>query len=386
MNNAFRILIISSRGPEETVFESQVLDIISAWRKYGNVSLLYRSRLPKQVQVDGVRVTRIARILPELSRMLLYGERLLNSHWRWKDDFDLVHCRGAVGAWQVLRSMDKKQRKDAKVLYDCRGIVVEEMEGTWKSSWKRILLPMKMSELRKIEEYVVNEVDVLTAVSDGLSTYLEHYYGRKADRIIRPVVNPAKFFFSNTIRTSIRQSLGINEEQILFIFVGGGNYWQSLNLLKNWWNNSRKNDFTLLILTHNPSDYDKCLSESTASPGRIIIKSVSHQEVSSYMCAADFGILFREAGVVNNVASPVKLSEYLCTGLKVLTNLPVYQRIQSDDIIITDVKNLDSDNDFSIRDNAKREFRARKNIERFSAENAVKEIYDFIENKFPCSS
>ena len=336
MNNGFKVLMISSRGPEETVFESQVLDIVRAWQKYGLVSLLYRSKLSKQVQLEGVSVIRIVRIVPELSRILLYGERVLNSNWKWKGGYDLIHCRGAVGAWQVLRSMDRKERYTTKILYDCRGIFVEEMEGIWGSSWKKVFLPIKSRELRIIEEYVVNNVDMLTAVSEGLSDYLEHHYGRRADVIIRPVVNPVKFFFSIKSRATIRQELDINDNERLFIFVGGGNYWQSLDLLRTWWSNLRQSNSTLLILTHNSCDYDDWVDRLSNSAGRIVIKSVSHQEVPSYMSAADFGILFRSPYLVNNVASPVKLSEYLCTGLMVLTNLTVYQRIQPDDIHVID--------------------------------------------------
>lgn len=385
MNDIFKILMISSRGPEETVFESQVLDIVKAWRKYGKVSLLYRSRLSKQVQVDAVTVSRIGRIVPELSRCLLHGERVLNKKWQWKDSFSLVHCRGAVGAWQVLHSMDKKQRSAVKVLYDCRGIIVEEMEGAWGSSWKKILLPVKMHELRKIEEYVVNEVDMLTTVSDGLSDYLERNYGRRADCIVRPVVNPDKFFFSTSSRVSIRNSLGSSPTDVLFIFVGGSDYWQSLDLLKKWWRCIRRSNFTLLILTHSPSDYDGWVSGESRSIGRIVVRSVPHKEVSSYMSAADFGILFRDEGLVNNVASPVKLSEYLCTGLQVITNLGVYQLIQPDDIQIINLIKLDPMKEFLTRDCAVRKSHALINLEKFSAEIAVNNIYKFVGGVTPRS-
>jgi hypothetical protein len=277
--------------------------------------------------------------------------------------------------------MNKKQRNTVKVLYDCRGITVEEMEGSWSSSWKKVFLPLKLHELRKIEKYVVNKVDMLTAVSDGLSNYLEHNYGRKADCIVRPVINTDKFFFSNSCRSAIRKLLGIDPKGILFIFVGGGDYWQNLDLLKKWWCNVRQSNFTMLILSHTPSYYDDWVKSSSSSVGRIIVRTVPHKEVSSYMSAADFGILFREKSLVNNLASPVKLIEYLCTGLQVLTNLHVYQLIQPYDIQITNLTNLEPINEFSIRDDAVREIRSHINLERFSADNTVKGIYDFLNSK-----
>lgn len=379
MNDDFKILMISSRGSEETVFESQVLDIVRAWQRYGNVSLLYRSRAAKPLLVDEVNISRISLVLPEICRFALHAERWLNKPWRWQAEPDLVHCRGAVGAWQVLHSMDRSQRKSVKVLYDCRGIVVEEMAGAWRDSCKKMLLPLKLRELRRIEEYVVNEVDYLTTVSEGLSDYLEFHYGRRADMIIRPVVNTQKFSFSLSDRIIVRKELGINDDDKLFVFVGGGDYWQSLDLLKNWWGTTQKPNYVLLILSHTPDFFDHWVTDG-AVPGRIIVRSVPHNYVSSYLSAADFGILFRDEGLVNNVASPVKLGEYLCSGLKVLTNLSVYQKIQPEDIDVIDLNSNGLICDYENRDASIREIRSHLNKELFSADYAVERLY-----KLSCS-
>lgn len=378
MSGEFKVLMVASSGPEESVFESQVLDIVRAWRNHGEVSLRYRSKSDSEIKVDGVDVGRIRDIAPALGRLPLYLERLVNDQWTWLGGYDLVHCRGIVAAWQVLRSMSKQQRARVKVLYDCRGITVEEIEGMWSTSWKRALLPLKMSEMRRMENFVVNEVDILTTVSEGLSDYLFDHYGRRPDLIIRPVVNPDKFYFSAVQRDAVRKQMGVCNTDRLFLFVGGGDYWQSLGLLKCWWDSICRPNFTLLILTHKPSDYDSWLKEVSNKSGRVIVKSVPHSEVSSYMCASDFGILFRDSNLVNNVASPVKLSEYLCTGLQVLTNLTVYKSIQPEDIHLVNLSSVQANAEYVIRDNNERENRAAVNMNRFSAETAVKKIYDYV--------
>jgi hypothetical protein len=375
MSDKYKVLMVSSAGPEETVFESQVLDMVRAWRKYGQVSLLYRSNSRIEVAVDGVEIRQVAGSLPQLSRAMLNVERTFSPQWKLSDGLDLIHCRGAMGAWQVLHGLSKKRRADVKILYDCRGIVVEEMEGTWADSWKRAFLPMKMREMRKVEEYVVNEVDMITAVSDGLSDYLEQHYGRRADQIMRPIVNTDKFAFSNAGRQTVRALLRLTDSDKLFIFVGGGAFWQSLHLLKTWWLAVRQSNTTLLILTHKPSDYGAWISEMTESSGQIIVKSVPHHEVCSYMSAADFGILFRDDGLINNVASPVKLGEYLSTGLQVLTNLTTYHDIQPLDVSVVDPSGIYGSDQFQIRNEFKREERANENRNSFSAVHAVEGLY-----------
>ena len=39
-----------------------------------------------------------------------------------------------------------------------------------------------------------------------------------------------------------------------------------------------------------------------------------------YLSAADAAIIWREQGITNKVASPVKFSEYVCCGLPIITN------------------------------------------------------------------
>ena len=48
------------------------------------------------------------------------------------------------------------------------------------------------------------------------------------------------------------------------------------------------------------------------------IVSCPHSEVMRYMSAADAGIIMRNDIVVNNVASPIKIGEYLGCGLPVI--------------------------------------------------------------------
>jgi Glycosyltransferase Family 4 len=378
MSGSLKILMVASSGPEDTVFESQVLDLARAWRNHGEVSLRYRSRLDRKIEVDGLDTRQIRKTAPALGIFPLYLERLVNDQWGGLERFDLIHCRGVVAAWQTLRSLSKQQRASIKILYDCRGVTVEEIAGMWSKSWKRFFLNLKMNVIRKMERSVVNEVDMLTTVSEGLSDYLFSHYGRKPDRLIRPVVNPDKFYFSEEQRNIVRKREGIKNCDKLFLFVGGADYWQSIDLLANWWRGLGNKNFTLLILTHRISDYEDCFKDMPGSSGRIVIKSVSHSEISTYMSAADFGVLLRNESVVNNVASPVKLSEYLCAGLPVLTNLAIYKNIQPNDIRCIDLTLIGADADFPIRGNSEREIRSMINIDRFSANTAVADIFSYL--------
>ena len=62
------------------------------------------------------------------------------------------------------------------------------------------------------------------------------------------------------------------------------------------------------------------LSKVNVDHPNVITKYVKYEEVSGYMSAADVALIFREKNIVNKVASPVKFSEYLCSGLPVISN------------------------------------------------------------------
>jgi len=47
---------------------------------------------------------------------------------------------------------------------------------------------------------------------------------------------------------------------------------------------------------------------------------VPYEEVTKYLNAVDFAVVWRDNNIVNKVASPVKFSEYVCTGLPVIAN------------------------------------------------------------------
>ena len=368
-----KILLVSSGGPENSVFESQVLGMARAWRKYGETGFLYRSNQKQDVSIEQVDVIRFNK-LPDVARLLLNIERLYNGWNKKVEQYDLIHCRGPISAWMVLKSLKKKQRNKVKVCYDCRGVVVEETAGYWGTGWKKFILPLKNYELRQMENLAVKNSDFITAVSEPLSKYLKTHYGRSADLIIRPVVDGKQFNFSETKRNEIRNALDMGINDRLFLFVGGTSYWQSLDLLKEWWHLNGTNN-VLMVLTHNPKQMaEQWQLTEKQGVGKMIVKSVPHKEVAAYMSAADFGILFRDNILVNRVASPVKLSEYLCAGLPVLTNIQQYQEIQPRDIIIINPKSILKTNEINVRDINKRLACSLENVEVFNSNYAAERI------------
>ena len=51
---------------------------------------------------------------------------------------------------------------------------------------------------------------------------------------------------------------------------------------------------------------------------RIVMKSVPHKEMKYYLRMTNIGIVIRDNNIVNHVAAPTKIAEYLTSGVSIL--------------------------------------------------------------------
>jgi hypothetical protein len=73
-----------------------------------------------------------------------------------------------------------------------------------------------------------------------------------------------------------------------------------------------------LAITTQPDGMRRVIRHAGLRPEDAMVVSVPHDEVASYLTAADVGLLLREKSPVNEVASPVKFGEYLASGTPVI--------------------------------------------------------------------
>jgi hypothetical protein len=72
-----------------------------------------------------------------------------------------------------------------------------------------------------------------------------------------------------------------------------------------------------LIITHEMERMKKLLAKAGLDETRVSIISLPQQQVSRYLKIFDLGLLVRHENLVNKVAQPVKLGEYLAAGVPV---------------------------------------------------------------------
>lgn len=365
------VLYISDEGPENSAFPSQVLGMLQAWTKVCNAKLLFRSRGNEEIQSANP-----SKRLPNIGRLLWQWEAKRN-HWAQQlESFDIIHCRGPIATYMAIKSM-RNNKKKKQILFDCRGIIVEELDLISRGFLKRLILPIRKIEYRAVEKYAARNADVVLAVSEKMSEYLEVQYGRRADIVNPCIVEKGRFIFSQDNRRVFRHSLGIPDNTVVFIYIGGAQKWQRLDMLGEWYRKSMPQNARLIIGTH---DVEQLQVESgiDLQDKRVIIrKAVNHLEIPSYLSAADFGVIFRDDSIVNRVASPIKLSEYLASGLKVITNQISYQMFDSDSVMIIS-PDQDRYTDYALSSIEERIQRSYRNSDCFSAEHVVNQLREQI--------
>ena len=217
----------------------------------------------------------------------------------------IFHSRGEMIAWQLSEILDRKYHNN--IIPDVRGAIVEEIAEF--TDFNKLLKSFKILNNKKVVKNL-NRFQKISVVSNSLKKYLITNYNIETEKIvITPSLAGSDFQFSDEQRDKIRQELKLSGDDILIVFSSGGTAgWQNNDPL-NW---LADKGFKVLNL-----------SKKEIRHSNIINKFVSYDEMPLYLNAADVAIIWRDKSIVNNVASPVKFSEYICCGLPVIANRSV---------------------------------------------------------------
>lgn len=203
---------------------------------------------------------------------------------------------------------------------------------------------------RRSEAYTERKADYVICQSDEMRKYMNRTYGVPMDRICvyRCGYDTTMFKVDATARESIRQKLNIGDD-LLFVYAGGLHGWQKIEstllLYKKYHEVNPNSKF--LVLTGNQQILQQKIEEGglTDMKDSIISFSVPFTEVPKYLNAADVAFLIRDNHIMNAVASPTKLAEYLSCGLYVISSEVAKYWVNADGLkYIIDSNNIDSPN------------------------------------------
>jgi hypothetical protein len=204
----------------------------------------------------------------------------------------------------------------SKTVFDARGAYHAELTEYNVISDNHIIQQIKF-----LENTAIQKSDYRLAVSRALVDYWKRNYSYSSNNhVIIPCTLGSEFSFDfpdESVIRKIKLENGCNENDIILVYSGSSAGWQSFDLLNDWLNNafdSNPNLKLFMLTNHLQSD----LSFFTKHKNRIVTKWLNPREVKEVLLMCDYGLMYRENTVTNQVASPVKFAEYLSCGLQII--------------------------------------------------------------------
>lgn len=214
------------------------------------------------------------------------------------------HIRTELTSYMFKKIVKNLKIEHAQILTDVRGASLQEVKEYY--STKSLLKPFKLMNYHFSLKNLEKDKNI-SVVSKSLQDYILSSVKISKNVVrINPCLISEDFYFNQDKRRLIRSELNLKNSDILLVFTSGG--------VAKWQNN----DMILQLAELNFKILN--LSKINILHPNIINKFVPYSEVPWYLSAADVSFIWRDSSVVNKVASPVKVSEYISCGLPIIHN------------------------------------------------------------------
>lgn len=224
----------------------------------------------------------------------------------------VFHVRGGHYAYYLRKALPPHY-KELRILDEFRGLSLDELSYTkGKGTVESLKTIIKCWHIKRCYKQMQLDKDILfTAVSPLLRDIEAKSDGFNLTKFsVHPNIASSDFVYSSEKRKEIRKELGLNDSQLLVVTSSGeSGAWQK--------------DLDIIDILVSKGYMVLNLSRKKIDKPNVISKFLPHKEMPDYLSACDAAILWRDAALLNNVASPSKYSEFACMGLYVIHNKTV---------------------------------------------------------------
>jgi glycosyltransferase involved in cell wall biosynthesis len=172
-----------------------------------------------------------------------------------------------------------------------------------------------------VEEQSRRRADEIITLSENLRRdFIEEFKVSAPITVIPCCVDVERFRFDAEARKAIRHELQMQGEKLL-VYVGktGPRYLveEMFGFFKVF--QARSGAAKLLILSNEEAqNFHQLADRQEISRADYMVRQAPREKVTAYLSAADAGIAFVRSAVCERGSSPIKIGEYLATGLPVL--------------------------------------------------------------------
>jgi hypothetical protein len=212
---------------------------------------------------------------------------------------------------------------NAKIIYDARGLSIEEFRHVNRGKKLGLKRRFKFNLLRLNEWLLIKKSNHVFSVSKlQQEYYLSKYNGLKTDNfeVVPCAADHADFYFDINERIEKRKEYGFKDEKVLLysgrLYTG----WAVPDEIFNFYNKLAKevDNVVLFLLTPDINIAHEMKKRFDIDEEKIFITADSYQNVRKYLNMADYGILLRDDTLMNNIAAPTKVAEYMLCGLPLI--------------------------------------------------------------------
>lgn len=193
-----------------------------------------------------------------------------------------------------------------KLILDVHGVVVEETEFENK---------IKMAKLFKwIEKKLFKNLDKAIFVTKQMQKFYEKKYSQEMKSIkcmTLPIIEENR---DKSVEISEELKLKIKDKTII-IYSGNLQKWQNIDTMMDLISKNLSNKLFYIILTGQKEEMERRFKERNISSKYFLVDSVLPSELSKYYEISNYGFILRDDHVLNRVANPTKLGEYLDYGI-----------------------------------------------------------------------
>jgi hypothetical protein len=193
-----------------------------------------------------------------------------------------------------------------KLFLDVHGVVPEEIKYFGGS--RLSFLFMSIVEKVVFTKKNTNIICVTKAMQNHFTSKYKHLGGK----FILHCIFPAHLKYENDLLENDTQNQF--NDPVTIIYSGSSALWQKPDLMLDIIKKNQ-NNIKYIILTSDINGFESKIKGMKIDLKNIELKMVSPEELTSYYRRADFGFLLRDDNIVNRVAAPTKLIEYLSCGI-----------------------------------------------------------------------
>lgn len=240
-----------------------------------------------------------------------------------EDSIDNIIISGVFPT--ILSKRIKSIYPKIKITFDIHSANEELLEFKTRNIKNRVVYQIVEHYTRKSFKYVDN----VMVVSNALKQYLQQKMRAREKNRIEFFIIPCSLTNRNILydyvlncRKKWRNELGINDDEILFIYSGGISPWQSIDEMKEIYNKFKQkynNKCKLLIMSNRIEELSELKSEED-----VILRSFLASQVEEVLYAGDIAMLIRGDYITNHVAFPNKFLEYVLSNMIIVSTPYIY--------------------------------------------------------------